>query len=324
MSTTRSTSDRAGRPAGARPSYTVVGGPRWDRVRRYPYEVCFLVLARGDRLFRAELLRDLAQRGFGEVIWAEPGPPSPDIEQLAREFPGVRFLLAQAGCTAGELVNIGISEARSQLVFCFWSDLRPLAFSREALGAVEKLGAACVVPAARNARREVIPTWQSPGGRQRRMAVKFRPAREDGEKCLFPFDYCGLYSREKFSQLGGFEPAIANPYWQKLDFGLRAWLWGEKILGTTRLTLLYTGAPPADDSTPDEGYKLFHLRNMAVRIRLQAGVLPLWQLPEFMLRSDNGPLYAVKEFAAARAWVRTHGSRFRREPRDVIERWEAG
>ncbi len=43
-----------------------------------------------------------------------------------------------------------------------------------------------------------------------------------------------------------------------------------------------------------------------------------------MLRSDTGPLYAVKEFAAARRWVRTHRFRFRREPRDIVERWEMG
>jgi hypothetical protein len=324
MSTTRSTSDRTGLPAADRAPYTVVGGARWDRMRRYPYEVTFLVLARGDRLFRADLLRALCAWGFGEVIWAEPGPASADIEQLARDFPEVRFLLAREGCSGGELINIGISEARARLVLCFWSDARPLAFTREALAGVEELGAACVLPAARNAKREAIPTWQAPSGRQRRLVPKFRPPREDGEKCLFPFDYCGLYDREKFSLLGGFDTGIGNPYWQKLDFGLRAWLWGEKILGTTRITVAYTGTPPADDTTPDEGYKKFHLRNMAIRIRRQVGVLPLWQLPEFMLRSDNGPLYAVKEFASARAWVQRHRFRFRREPRDVIERWEKG
>ena len=176
----------------------------------------------------------------------------------------------------------------------------------------------------RNARREAIPTWQAPGGRQRRFLPKFRPPREDGEKCLFPFDYCGLYSRERFSQLGGFDSRIGNPYWQKLDFGLRAWLWGEKILGTTRLTVLYMGSPPVDDTTPDEGYKAFYLKCLAVRIRHQMGVLQWWRFPEFMFRSDNGPIYAVKEFAAARSWVKTHRFRFRREPRDLIERWETG
>jgi hypothetical protein len=324
MSTTRSTSDRGPRPQAERPPYTVVGGPRWDRIRKYPYGITFLVLARGDRLFRAALLADLCARGIGETVWAEPVPASPDVEQLTRDFPDVRFLLLPPGCTPGEMVNIGMAEARAPLVFCFWSDQRPSAFPPAAVAAVESMGAACVLPAARNARREAIPTWQSPGGRQRRVVPKFRPAREDGEKCLFPFDYCGVYGREKFLQLGGFETAILNPYWQKLDFGFRAWLWGEKILGTTRMAVTYAGTPPADDTTPDEGYKLFHLRNVAVRIHRQAGALPLWQLPEFMLRSDNGPLYAVKEFAAARAWVRTHRFRFRRDPRDMIERWETG
>ena len=95
MSTTRTTSDRLG-PVQARPApYTVVGGPRWDRIRKYPFDVTFLVLARGDRLFRAELLRDLGSRGIGEVIWVRGGPCLADIEILAREFPDVRFLLVE-------------------------------------------------------------------------------------------------------------------------------------------------------------------------------------------------------------------------------------
>jgi hypothetical protein len=90
------------------------------------------------------------------------------------------------------------------------------------------------------------------------------------------------------------------------------------------VTVIYTGAPPSDDTTPDEGYKTFFLKSLAVRIRKEMGVLPWWSLLEYMMRSDTGPLYAIKEFGAARSWVRTHRFRFRREPREIVERWEAG
>ena len=60
MSTTRTTSDRGGRTP-----YTVVGGGRRDRVRRYPYALTLLVLSRGDRLFRSDFLRDLEDRPGG-------------------------------------------------------------------------------------------------------------------------------------------------------------------------------------------------------------------------------------------------------------------
>ena len=35
-----------------------------------------------------------------------------------------------------------------------------------------------------------------------------------------------------------------------------------------------------------------------------------------------GPLASVREFTAVREWVRKHTFRFRRDPRDLIERWE--
>jgi len=325
MNTTRSTSDHAGSPGAAfsaRVPYTVIGGPRWDRVRKYPYRLTILVLGRGDRLFRPELLRDLQERGMGEIVWVEGHEPSGDVESLSRDFPDVRFLLVKAPTTSGEKVNIGIGESRAPLVLCLWSDCRISAVPRSLLASIESSGAVCSVPVVRNQTQEMIPSWQSPLWKKRRLSLAFSVPRRDGEPTLFPFDYCGIYDREKFAQSGGFDPAILNPYWQKLDFGFRCFLWGERVRGTTELTVSYTAAPPPDDTTPDQGYKLFFLKNLAVRKRREMGVIPARRILDYMLHSDTGPLYAVKEFRAVRAWVRTHRFRFRRDPRDVIERWE--
>ena len=324
MNTTRTISDRPKARVVAATPYTVVGGPRWDRIRKYPFRLTILVMARGDRLFRAELLRDLESRGIGEVVCVEGPAPSVDTESLARDFPDVRFLLVKAPCTIGERINIGVAESRAPLVFCLWSDARVSAIPPAALEALEKTADLCTLPVIRNAKGEAIPSWQSPAGKTRRFVPRFRTPREEGEKCLFPFDYCGVYARERFLQVGGFDPGIANPYWQKLDFGFRCWLWGERIAGSKRMTVVYTGSPPSDDTTPDDGYKAFFLKNLAVRIRREVGTLPWGRLLEYMMRSDTGPLYAIKEFSAARSWVTTNRFRFRREPREIVERWEAG
>ena len=316
MSTTRTTSE-----ADARIPYTVIGGARWDRVRRYPFALTMLVLSRGDRLFRGELLRDLQARAMGEILWVEGNGPSPDVESLAREFPNVRFLLIKAPSTIGERLNIGIGESRAPLVLTLWSDTRLSAFPPAAVGRMEKSGTLCTVPVARSARMDPIPSWQSPLWKKRRLALSFRVPQKDGEPTLFPFDYCGIFNREKFAQSGGFDPAIANPYWQKLDFGVRCFLWGERLRGTTEVVLTYTGAPPEEDTTPDKGYKLFWLKNVAVRKRREMGVLPFRRIFDYMVHSDTGPVYALREFRAVRAWVQRHRFRFRRDPRDLTERW---
>ena len=152
--------------------------------------------------------------------------------------------------------------------------------------------------------------------------MAYHAPRKEGERVLFPFDYCGLYNRLKFAQTGGYDSLIVNPYWQKLDFGLRCFLWGERLLGTMRMSIVYPGSPPEEDTTPDESYKVVWLKNMAVRMRKEMGVLPTWRAFDYMLHSDTGPLGAVREFRIVRRWVRTNRFRFRRDPRGIVDGWE--
>jgi hypothetical protein len=301
----------------------VMGGSRRDRIRKYPYRLTILILSRGDRLFRAQMLRETEALGLGEILWVE-GPDAPfDLESLSREFPEVRFLLVKEPVTNGEMINIGVGEARAPLVLCLWSDTRVSSISASLLDSVEKGHAVCTVPLIRNSRSEVVPSFQSPHLSKGRLSLQFHTPRADREKVLFPFDYAGIYMKERFAQVGGFDPQMANPYWQKLDFGFRCFLWGEKIRGATALTLVYSSPPPAEDATPDESYKVFYLKNMAVRFRREMGMLPAGRIFEYMIHSNTGPLYAVREFRAARDWVSVHRSRFRIDPRDLIDTWGA-
>jgi hypothetical protein len=303
--------------------YTVMGGPRWDRIRRYPYPLTLLVLGRGDRLFQGEMLKDLQARGIGEILWVEGEQPSTDMESLAHDYPDVRFLLVKAPSTMGERVNVGIDEARAPVVLVLGSDTRLSRFPSSVLGPFEKSGSLCWVPAALAPNGDLLPSWQAPQRKKGRLSVAFRVPRKDGERVLFPFDYCGLFNRARFAQSGGYDRAIASPYWQKLDFGFRCLLWGENLLGTMGISLTYTGTPPEEDTTPDAGYKLFWLKNLAVQLRRETGVIPTVKLLDYMLHSDTGPVYAVKEFRAVRGWVRTHRFRFRRDPRNILEHWES-
>jgi hypothetical protein len=300
----------------------VIGGARWDRVLRYPFPITLLVLSRGDRLFRAGLLKDLQSLGLGEILWVEGPEPSADLETLGHDFPQVRFLLMKAPSTVGELINIGVEESHAPLVMALWSDTKLSTFSSSLLAPLEKAAAVCTIPMARNAKGELIPSWQSPFWKRRKLSLSFHVPRLDGESVLFPFDYCGVYHKEKYLQSGGFDPGISNPYWQKLDFGFRCFLWGDRLCGSTGISVSYTGTPPEEDTTPDQGYKLFWLKNLAVRKRREMGVIPARRVLDYMAHSDTGPLYAIKEFRAVRGWVRTHRFRFRRDPRELVERWE--
>ena len=316
MSITPSTSSAVPVP------YTVIGGARWDRVRRYSHDLTFLVLSRGDRLFRGALLAELQALGAGGILWIGGPDVSYDLESHAREFPEVRFLVLSGPATPGARVNVGISEARAPRVFCLWSDARVSSLPSALVARLDAETAVCAVPIARNAQGEVMPTLQAPKLAKGRLSLDWRAPSRDAERTLFPFDYSGIYHGERFARLGGFEPTLTNPHWQKLEFGFRANLWGESVRCLTGLGITYTGQPPADDATPDDSYKRFWLRVLAVRLNRDGGVLPGWRLPEYMARSDTGPLYAVKEFRAAREWVRRNRYRYRLDPRDLVAGWE--
>jgi hypothetical protein len=303
-------------------AYTVIGGARWDRVRRWSHDLTFLVLSRGDRLFRGELLAELRATGAGEIVWVGGPGASYDLEAQAREFPDVRFLVLGGPATPGERVNIGISEARAPRVFCLWSDARVVSLPADLADRSVADPPVCTVPLARTPRGEAMPTLQAPRLVKGRVALDWRAPARDGGRTLFPFDFCGVYDVERFDRLGGYSAAVASPHWQKLDFGFRAHLWGETLRCRTGLVVAYATEPPADDATPDASYKQFWLRNLAVRRRRDAGELPAWRLAEYMLRSDTGPLYAVKEFRAAREWVRQNRWRYRVDPRDLVAGWE--
>ena len=209
-------------------------------------------------------------------------------------------------------------------MLCLWSDMRRFPLSRPRRGGSSRNPARS---ARSRSRRRAAPAHPllavARSGRSGGFRSAFRIPRREGERTLFPFDYCGVYNREKFTQAGGFDPGIAKPVLAEARFRLSLLSCGERRCEEPRRSPSSTPAlPPEDDATPDKGYKTFFLKNMAVRLRREMGVLPGHRLFDYLVHSDAGPLYSIREFTAVRDWVRTHTFRFRRDPRDLIERWE--
>jgi len=226
--------------------------------------------------------------------------------------------------TAGECINVGIGEARAPFVLCLWSDMRPARIPAGLADILEKSTSVCTVPLCRNPANHTIPSWQSPALKRRKLIITYRMPHQEGEPTLFPFDYCGIYNTERFLRTGGFDPSMSNPYWQKLDFGFRCFLWGERISGSPQVSLTYTATPPTDDSTPDRSYKLFFLKNMAVRMHREMGTLPVRFFLDYLVHSDASPVESLREFKVVHNWVHTHRFRFRQDPRELIHAWKEG
>ena len=334
------------------PTYTVVGGVK----RNASTGLSAVILNRGGgRHSRYSFFEELEKIGFDYVLSMESPSARYDLEGLSSSFPFVRFILPQGPLNPGEAINLAASELSGALFFVLWNDLkilrcggaermaeRLLAVSHNAShrtsdgtsqnASIEYSGddkksfkRLCTAPLIQDRRSETLPTIIAPAlvpekkARNVIRTIPFIPQRE-GLPTLFPFDGIGIYDRERFIRMGGFDPFIKNFYWQLMDFGFRSSLWGEEIATTQLIKLSYEGTVPQEDSTAGEGFLRFFLKNMMPVFHGDSANIPLSRFPKYFGR--RGELFASwDEFSAARAWVKTNRYRFTSDARTIAERF---
>jgi len=286
--------------------------------------VSVLLLDRGNHLYRSELLRELEHIGFESIVSVESAGEVRDIESLAQRFPKCRFLLLGENVSPGEMINVGMRESQAPYVFVLWGDMR---LSNAALSGrfFERLGEQdllCRAPFFSSRKGEVLPTMSVPGLQGSSLKVLgFIPPR-DAVRTLFPFDYVGIYSKARFVLTGGFDGGIPSPYWQKLDFGFRSWLWGEEIRLSQALRVAYEDEPKTEDATPGEEYKWFWLKNLAPVYRGDSATVPPKRFWSYLRKRIRSPLAALREFREATAWVELNRFRFRSDAASLVDLWE--
>ena len=306
--------------------YTVVGAPR-GKACPDSLPVSVLLLHRGSRLYRAEALRELERLGFESIVSVEVGGgEGSDLESLAARHPLARFLLLSEPASPGAMLNLGMRESCGPYVFALWSDmsLQAQALSSRFFERVAEQDLLCQAPFLSDKAGELLPTAAAPALNKSSLKVLGLAPSRDGARSLYPFDYCGIYSRERFVMLGGCDVGIANPYWQKLDFGFRAWLWGEEIKLASALKMAYDEALPDEDSTPDEGYRRFWLKNLAPSFHGDSGQIALSRFWSYLRGPGQGLFPAAAEFRAAREWVRVNRFRFRNDAPSLVDLWDEG
>jgi hypothetical protein len=315
-------------------SYTVVGG----RERLASTGLSAVLLNRSGRYARRNFFQDLEETGFDYVISVESSPEHYDIDELTGRFPFVRFILPQKEISLGERINLAASELDSPLFFVIWNDLKIIA-GGTALRMAERLSInnddtkeneserspfkrLCTVPLIQNARFETLPTLIAPAVFRKRVRTLFLTPRCEGFPSLYPFDGVGIYDRERFIRLGGFDGTLKHTHWQLMDFGFRAHLWGEEIVSTQTLKLSYDGSVPVEDNSTDTNYYRFYLKNLAPVFRGDHAHLPLRRFPGYMIRSGGDPFAAWEDFSESRRWVKTNRFRWRCDACTVPGRWD--
>ena len=312
------------------PSYTAVGGNE----RRASTGLSAVILNRGERYPRHGLFEELGKTGFDYVLSMESSFTRYDLEALSIKFPFVRFILFKDNVTTGEEINLAASELSSPLFFVLWNDLKILRGGgaermAERLFTTEQERSSnckrlCTVPLIQDGRSETMPTLITPSflPEDKQKTIRTVPLipEKEGLSSLYPFDGIGIYDRERFIRMGGFDPSIKNFYWQLMDFGFRSSLWGEEIAATMLIKLSYEGSIPMEDNTADDSYRSFFLKNIAPVFRGDYAHVPFRRFPGYF-RKRGDFFSAWKEFSAARDWVKTNRYRFVTDARTAVERF---
>lgn len=324
--------------SGTLPSYTAVGGNE----RGASSGLSAVILNRGGRFPRYTLFEELGKTGFDFVLSMESNANRYDLEALSSSFPFVRFILLREPVSPGEEINLAAAELSSPLFFVLRNDLKilrgggaermaeRLLYPAGVSGAQDSKNAyrrLCTVPVIQDGRSETLPSLaapallpdgKSPAGPKTALGtIPFIPQKE-GDQSLYPFDGIGIYDRERFMRLGGFDPLIKNFHWQLMDFGYRSRLWGEETAATLLVKLAYEGAVPQEDGTADVGALRFYLKNLAPVFRGDYAHLPLRRFPSYYRK--RGDFFAAwDEFSEAREWVKTNRYRFCSDARTIAE-----
>ncbi|MDR3019527.1 MAG: hypothetical protein LBU66_01320 [Treponema sp.] len=310
--------------------YTAVGG----KERIASSGLSAVILNRSEFL-RRSFFQDIEKSGFDNVISIESAAPHYDIEELSGRFPFVRFILPEREINLGEQINLAAAEVESPLFFVLRSDMKIIAggtarrmaerlYINAEKNEEKKPGfkRLCTVPVIMNSNYEILPTLSAPITKKKKMKTMVFEPRNEGDLSLYPFDGIGIYDRQRFIQIGGYDITINKLYWQLMDFGFRAHLWGEDIALGLQLKVSYDGKLPREDYTVEDSYKRFYLKNLAPVFRSDYAHLPFYRYPSFHFKSEEDVFSTWKEFLESRKWVRTNKFRWKNSPLDVTNRWE--
>ncbi len=316
MSTTPSTSKYPPVP------YTVVGGKRIERKTSAPRLLSVVVLNRGGRFNRGDYFAQLQALEPDEIISIEPAGAPYDVEALSNRHGNLRFLLLHSDSNRGQQVNIGVQEAHGRFVLVLWNDMDVASLPEKVLERIRDEGTLCAVPVMKNDRSEVVPSIQAPAFYHKLLRVVAVSPAKDNMPTLFPFDYTGIYNRERYLLTGGYDGDLSRSYWQKMDFGFRVHMWGESIRSNQLFRVSCTSPPPPEDITPNADYRVFYLRNLSVRYSGDHGVLPFSRFLPFHFRVGAGLLHSYRLFREVESWVETNRYRFVQDARSVTDLWE--
>ncbi len=320
MSITHSISNHD-QPAGAS-SYTIVGGRPSPEKSPNEEDLSIIIFNRRTGPFRETRIDALSQLNAREIFLIESAPGPNEALAMVKRYRNLRFLVFPNDVNTGTRINTAISEASSIHCLVMPEDTQ-LDFTSPAMQKVLSKNQLCSVPILLDKDGNILPTavGPMPDVDSRFQALPTAPGKGDSAT-LLPWDFCGIYLRDKHLTLGGFDQAIGEDWWQLLEYGMRAWLWGEEISIDPACQVRYLTDPPATDMSPRQGYRRFFLKIIAVQRHGGIGRLTRFQWWAYLRDSRDSSATASADWKDISRWVQRNRHRFVMDAKELTANWQ--
>ncbi|MCR5436842.1 MAG: hypothetical protein K6E97_07245 [Treponema sp.] len=273
--------------------------------------------------FKLNVFENLIGCNFDSIISIENDSKNYSIDDIARKFPQIKFIVPLEEATEGEMINLAMSEITSDYALVIKDSLYiPSGFILSNLAQrLTEEGIYCVVPRLSDKNKNGIASLYTPGAEKSHFIIDSSSIVKDGLRTVYPFDGIALYNRKKFIQLGGFDYTIRTSYWQNLDLAIRSWLWGEETKLTTMLQFSYVDEIPMEDTTFNQDYLRYYLKNELPKFKIDKAYISRSSFLRFFSKSSCGILEARRHFRFAKNWVEKNKYNFKKDLQTFISRW---
>lgn len=309
-------------------TYNIVGGEEQDSKTTENYFSVF-ILHRSNSIISDTIFQNILSFNFKSVFAILNNPQTINLESLSAKFPSIKFIRTLEKVTTGEMINICASESSSKFFIVLWTDtvITSQGFIATMVDQLNTKNKICTVPSLLSAKMEILPNQIIPLLTEGKIFTTQKiNTIFDKTKTIYPFDFIGIYNRENFIELAGFDHTLKNTYWQLLDFSLRAFLWGYSMTIATSFKVQYLDEIAIEETSIDESYRKFFLKNLAPSLKKVDGkneaYIPLKLFFSYLKNSGENIFRSWQKFNEGRTWVSINKDRFDETALSLLSSWE--
>lgn len=202
---------------------------------------------------------------------------------LADLYPDVTFICFKSLVSTGEMVNAMADECYASCFLITRSDVQIIGFDGAVLlnAMSDHRHPVCITPVMLSEDMEILPTIRAPFLKGKELdPVSFMPSMKEGAKNnnLYPLMGLGMYDRALFQRLRGFDEEILGEYYQMMDFGIRAHLFGYSLFTHPVFAIRFLNKYSIiEDRSPCEGMNRCYTRALSIHRIAGKNVVEKWK-----------------------------------------------